>query len=121
MSRVRRGRYHVTLTLTPIAPRPGNHGLTGESPVARDLTLAAAPEEGSFTLIGSSRMSREGIACRDVERRGFTAVRAGSIVRVVVSVTLCSVELGLPVDAWATDATETKQTAKPKNTNLMCG
>ncbi len=29
--------YHVTLTLTPTAPRPGNQGLTKESPFASDL------------------------------------------------------------------------------------
>ncbi len=79
--------------------------------MARALTLSAAPEEGAFGLIGCSRMSREGIASRDVAGRGFTALCAGSIVRVVVSLTRCSVEFGLPVDAWATAVTQTKQAA----------
>jgi hypothetical protein len=87
--------------------------------VARDLTFAAAPDEGSFTLIGCSRISREGIVSRDVELRDLTALFAGSIDRVVGSLTLCSVELGTPVDAWATDVTHSKHVVTAKNTDLM--
>ena len=119
MSRVRSERYQVTLTLTPIAPRPGNHALTAESPVARDLTLSAAPDERSFTLIGSSRISREGSASRGTAWRDFPTLCPGAIVRVVVSVTLCSEELGLPVDAWASAVTHIKQATKPKNIDLI--
>lgn len=119
MSRVSRRLYHVTLTLTPIAPRPGNHALTAESPVARALTFSAAPGDRFFTDIGSSRISREGSASRGAAWRDFPTLCPGAIVRVVVSVTLCSEELGLPVDAWASAVTQTKQATKPKNIDLM--
>lgn len=87
--------------------------------MASALTLSAAPAEGAFGVIGSSRMSREGIASRDVAGRGFAALCAGSVARVVVSATRCNVELGLPVDAWASDITRTTQAAKAKYTDLM--
>lgn len=56
---------------------------------------------------------------RDVAWRGFNTLRAGSVARVVVSATRCNVELGLPVDAWASDITRTTQAVKAKNTDLM--
>lgn len=36
--------YQVTFTFTPIAPRPGIHGLTRESPFANDLIVSTAEE-----------------------------------------------------------------------------
>lgn len=88
--------------------------------MASDFTFSTAPDDWAFTVTGSSRISLEEMASRGAAWRGFPTLCVGAIVRVVVSVTFCSDELGFPVDAWATAVTQTKQAAKPKNTDLMC-
>ena len=49
--------YQVTLTLTPMAPFPGSHGLTRESPDARDFIVSSEPELWLLTSGGGSNIN----------------------------------------------------------------